>query len=111
MYLYIEIRNAKPAWLILSKEERGAYMADMGSVLGDLLSQGIEIVGCGINDPETPHRNDSQYFAVWKMENKEQAQQFEHVIEQAGFYNYFEQTNLRGEMMPAEALISQQIGL
>jgi hypothetical protein len=111
MHLMIEVWNAKPAWLALSQEERGAYMANIGPAIEQLLGAGVEIVGWGSNDADTSNRANYQYFAVWKMPNKEIVNQFEQAVEQAGWYNYFDQYNLRGEIVPVEQVIGEHVAL
>lgn len=64
MILYVELWNARPAWLALSQQERGAYMAQLAPAIGQLLSAGIEIVGWSLNDADTPHRSAHQYLAA-----------------------------------------------
>ena len=67
MYLYVEIWNAKPAWLELTQQQRGEYMAPLGPVTRELLKQGIEIVGWSENNTPDLHPAGYQFFAVWKM--------------------------------------------
>jgi hypothetical protein len=109
MYLYIELWKAKPEWLALSQKERGEYMAQVGPAIEDLTKAGVEIVGWGLNDAETPYRGDYSYLAVWKMPDKELVEQFEKTVEQAGWHKYFKQINARGNLLTPEAAIGKMI--
>lgn len=111
MYLYIELWNAKPAWLELSEKERGDYLSQLGPAIEGLAKAGVELVGWGINDSDTPYRGDYRYLAVWKMPSKDLVQQFEETVEQAGWHKYFEQINVRGELLTPEAVIGNMIEL
>lgn len=111
MYLYVELWKVKPQWLALSQQERGEYMSKLGPAIEGLAKAGVEIVGWGLNDSETPYRGDYAYLAVWKMPNKELVHQFEETVEQAGWHEYFEQINLRGELLTPEAVIGDMINL
>lgn len=111
MYLYVELWKAKPEWLGLSEKERGEYMSQLGPAIEGLAKSGVEIVGWGLNDAETPYRGDYPYLAVWKMPNKNLVQQFEETVEQAGWHKYFEQINVRGELLTPETVIENMIKL
>lgn len=93
------------AWVDLSKEERQQYLEKVGASIKKLTDEGAEAVGAAINDDDTPHRSDHRYIAVWKMLSSEHVEMLEESIEQAGWHNYFEQVNARGELIaPPEAL-------
>jgi hypothetical protein len=111
MYLYIELWKVKPEWLGLSEKERGDYMSQLGPAIEGLAKAGVEVVGWGLSDAETPYRGDYRYLAVWKMPNKDLVQQFEETVEQAGWQKYFEQINIRGELLTPEAAIGDMINL
>ncbi len=111
MYLFVEKWKARPEWLALSQQEREEYVSKVGHAIKDLLKAGIEIMGFALNDPDTPHRADYRYFSVWKLPDKELVQKFEQAIEQSGWYQYFEQTNARGEFVQPDAALGDMINL
>lgn len=111
MHLYVELWKEKPEWLALSQQERQDYMANIGPAIEDLAKAGVEVVGWGLNDSETPHRGDYRYLAVWKMPDKALVERFERAVEQAGWHNYFEQINCRGELTTPETVIGDMLGL
>ena len=72
---------------------------------------GIEVVSWAENDPDTSHRCGYQYLAVWKMPDEKAVKLFENTVEQAGWYNYFEQVNARGAMSTPEEIIGRIMNL
>ncbi|MEM7352831.1 MAG: DUF6616 family protein [Acidobacteriota bacterium] len=105
MHLYVELWNARPKWLALSVAERQDYFEKVGGEIQKLTETGVELVGFAINDEDTPHRGDYRYLALWKMPTLEQVEMLEASVQQAGWHEYFEQINARGEWMaPPQAL-------
>ncbi len=111
MYLYVELWKARPAWLELSKEERKLWFDKLLGSLQEQLQSGIEPLGFAQNDEDTPLSAGFDFIGAWKMPNKEIAEQFERFIEEAGWHNYFEQVNARGQMMEMDVFSSSHIGI
>ncbi|MDP4185746.1 MAG: hypothetical protein Q8862_11375, partial [Bacteroidota bacterium] len=91
MFIFIECWKARPEWLSLTHDERSEYLNRLSSGINELAKTGAEIVTWSLNDTDTPHRIDYDYFAIWRFPTKELVVQFEQIIEQSGWYNYFEQ--------------------
>jgi hypothetical protein len=111
MYLFIECWKARQEWLDLNSEDRAAYLAELGKGIEALVGSGVEIVSWSINDPDTSNRGSFDYFAAWKFPSKELAEGFELIIQQSGWYNYFDQINFKGRVMTPSAVIEQIISL
>ncbi|HLO92102.1 MAG TPA: DUF6616 family protein [Lentimicrobium sp.] len=111
MYLFIECWKAKQEWFDLSTENRAAYMSELGKGITGLLEAGVEIVSWGINSDDISNRSKYDYFGVWKFPDRNFAKQFELIIEQSGWYNYFDQVNLGGEICMPDIPIGHMIGL
>jgi haloalkane dehalogenase len=111
MYLFVECWKARPEWLALTPEARGAYMAQLGQGIGELLKAGVEVISWSMNDQDTSNRSPFDYFAVWKFPNKEMVKGFEQIVEQSGWYNYFDQVNLSGAVSDPMASITQMVNL
>jgi hypothetical protein len=109
MKCFIELWSAKESWLKMTKEERGNYLTQIGPALQDLMEKGVEIVCWSENDEDTTHRADYAFFAVWKFPSAEMKQEFEALVEGAGWYNYFIQENVSGESTTAEVIIGKMI--
>ena len=111
MHLYVELWKARPEWLTLSVEERQQYFEKVGGEIQKLTETGVEIVGFAINDEETPYRCDYRYLAVWKMPRRAQVEMLERSVEQAGWHEYFEQVNARGELLPPPQALEDMASL
>jgi hypothetical protein len=111
MITYIELWKAKQAWLDLTKEERGAYMTALGPAIQQLVDNGVHIVSWGTNEASTFSRADYDYFAVWTFPDKEAVQDFEKLVEGAGWYNYFDQVNGMGNTESPQEVIGKMIEL
>lgn len=111
MITYIELWKAKQSWLDLSKEERGNYMTALGPAIQQLVESGVQIVSWGTNDASTFSKADYDYFAVWTFPHTEAAQNFEKLVEGAGWYQYFDQVNLMGQAGGLQDVIGKMIEL
>ena len=109
MHVFIELWNAKPKWLELSSGERAAYMQNVREALAAMQEGGIEILGWGSVDPEISHRAGYDFYAVYRLQNKEQVRAFEEAVEGAGWYDFFEQINTSGELEDAHTVIERLI--
>ena len=109
MITYVELWKAKQAWTDLSKSERGDYMNALGPAIQHLLENGVQIVSWGSNDSSTFSKADYDYFAVWTFPTIESAQEFEKMVEGAGWYNYFDQVNAMGTTSTPQDVIGKMI--
>lgn len=108
-HLYVELWTPKQAWLDLDQEERQGFFDHVGGELEKLGKEGVEILGFGLNDQETPHRSDHNYFAVWKMPSKDHVEMLEESVEGSGWYDYFEQVNARGKWMAPPVALEHMV--
>ena len=111
MITYIELWKAKQAWLDLGKEERGNYLAALGPAIQQLLEGGAQIQSWGENDNSTFNKTDYDYFAVWTFPTTESAQNFEKLVEGAGWYNYFDQVNAMGNAVTPQEVMGKMMEL
>jgi len=96
MIYFIELWNPNQKWLDLSKTDRKAYLEKVAAATADIVSQGVEILTWTSNDKETSVRGGYDYFAIWKFPNQALADTFQKLVEGAGWYNYFDQINIKG---------------
>lgn len=96
MKYFIEAFTPKQAWLDLTKEARAAYMAKVNEATKPITDQGAEVVTMGENDSDTTYGLSHNFFVVWKFPTDELEKSFEDqgIIE--GWYDYFDQFNIRG---------------
>lgn len=111
MYLYIELWNVTQEWMDLSKEERRDFLDKVGAEIKDLMDEGIENLGWGMNDEHTPYRSDYRYMAVWKMPSLEYVEKLEKAVEDSGWHDYFSQANARGEVIPLPEAMENLVNL
>ena len=111
MKIFIELWKAKDAWKELSLSERQEYVAQIGPVVEDLMKKGVVIEAWGINEDETPFASDYDFFAVTKLPNKELLEEFEAIVEGAGWYTYFDQVNVSGSPMTPDEVIGKMLAL
>lgn len=111
MYLYIELWNVTQEWMDLSKEDRRNYFDKVGVGIKDLMEQGVENIGWGMNDEHTPYRSDYRYMAVWKMPSLDYVKKLEKAVADAGWHDYFSQVNSRGKIIPLSQAIDTLINL
>jgi haloalkane dehalogenase len=111
MDIFIELWKAKDAWKAMSVSDRQSYVAQIGPVMEDLISRGVVIEAWGINDDDSPFRGDYDYFAVTKFPHKAILDEFKNIVEQAKWYDYFEQVNITGAAMTPEEVIGKLIQL
>lgn len=111
MYLFTECWKAKKEWFDLDKKSRGEYMQELSKGVAELVKAGVKIVSWSMNDHDISKRAPYDYIGVWKFPNKAFAKQFETIIEQSGWYNYFDQVNLGGEIAEPGLSVEHMINL
>lgn len=110
MYLYVELWKARQPWLDLSAEERKSWLDKILAGLQEQLQSGaVEPVGLVRNDDEIPHSAGFDFFAVWKMRDKNAARKFEDFVENAGWHDYFEQVNAGGKVLEMEDFVADHL--
>lgn len=110
-FLYVEVWTPKQAWLNLSKENRQEFLNKVGGEIQKLSNEGIDVLGFAMHDPETPYRAGHQYIAVWQMPSQKHGEMLEERISKAGWYEYFEQVNASGKLVPLPAALEDLAGL
>lgn len=111
MKIFIELWKAKDAWKNLPGSERQEYVAQIGPVMEDLVKKGVVIEAWGINEDQTPFVANYDFFAVTKLPSQELLDEFEAIVEGAGWYSYFEQVNVSGAAMTPDEVIGKMLEL
>ena len=111
MQLYVELWNANSKWLALSEEDRQQYIDGVGPSMNVLIDAGVEIVGWAMSDTDTPHDSGYRYIAVWKMPSAKEVDLLEKALVQAGWHDYFDQVNARGELIPPPQALEDMVKL
>jgi hypothetical protein len=99
MHLFIELFTSKAEWLELTPEQRGEYLQRVGPNMQALLDEpGVEMIGVGWADPDTRHHAGYDVYSVWKLPDRASVRRLEQSIQDDGWYDYFEQVNVSGEL-------------
>jgi hypothetical protein len=109
MKVFIELWKAKEAWEKLSLSDRQEYVAQIGPVMEDLITKGLIIEAWGMNEDNTEHKADYDFFAVSKAPSEELLNEFKAIIEAAGWYTYFDQVNITGSPVSPDEVISKML--
>ena len=111
MYLYVELWNARPSWLALNAEGRGAFMKKVDDLLKELMSDDVKLIGCALNDGSTAPRLDYRYIAAWQMKDVTGTHKVADGTARIGWYEYFDQVNIGGDWTDANALVNEMMSL
>jgi len=111
MKTFIELWKAKPSWLSLSTSERENYLSKMQPSIPFFLEKGAAIISWGKNTDASDHQADYDWFSIWQFPDHNVMTEFEALLEEAGWYNYFEQINICGKHEGPEEVIKQLIKL
>lgn len=111
MYVVVEAWTPKPAFLTAPPTQRADFFAALDAGIAALGSTGVEPLGWGRTDPSGEHGSEHDWFAVWQVRDAAAADTFLAGVLASGWYDYFEQTNLRGELRPVADVVREHIGL
>ncbi len=104
--IFVELYKYRQEWIDLSAAERESFVGQLAAALAALQTQGVEVVGYGVNDPDTDHRAPYDFFSVYRVPDVGLQRLFEAGIAASGWYTYFDQINVSGAALtPAGALM------
>ena len=109
MYVLVELWSAKPKWLALSPDERAAFIEQVTAKMNTAVGDGLEALCWAENDVDTAHRAEYDYLGLWKMSDESMVRQFEDAIATTGWYDHFDQVNLRGKWSEPEDVLRKMI--
>ena len=111
-YVLTEIWKARPEWLALSVEARQRFFEEkIGPLLQGLVAEGAEILACAINDNTGSERIDYRYMAVWRLPEKAFSDRLEAAAKEAGFLDFFDQTNFSASVITPDVMNADMIQL
>ena len=103
--VFIELYNYKASWRALPEHERAEFVGKVVEAVGGLRSAGVDVVGYGINARATDRRAPYDFFCVYRVPSAEFQREFERQVSASGWYDYFDQVNVSGDVADvAEAL-------
>jgi hypothetical protein len=103
--VFIELYNYRHAWAKCSESERTDFAKKIVEAVKGLKSAGVDVVGYGMNSPETDRRAPYDFFCVYRVPNAGFQREFERKIAASGWYDYFEQVNVSGDATDFETVL------
>jgi len=104
--IFVELYKYRQEWLDLSAAERESFVGQLAGAVRTLQAQGVEVLGYGVNDPDTDRRAAYDFFSVYRVPDVQIQRLFEAGIAASGWYTYFDQVNVSGPALtPAGALM------
>lgn len=111
MYTLVELWSPKPEYLALSREEREAFFEQLlEKAAVDRMKDGGELVTLGMGRTEpVAHDTGYQWMAVWQGPDKATIDAFLARVEDAGWFEYWEQVHAVSQLTPFEVAIEGQL--
>ena len=94
--IFIELYNYGPAWAKCSEHERTNFIKKVIGSVEKMKAAGVDVIAYGKNANDTDHRAPYNFFCVYRVPNIEFQREFERQISASGWYEHFEQVNVRG---------------
>ncbi|MDV9168997.1 DUF6616 family protein [Streptomyces sp. W16] len=110
MYVVVETWTPKPAFFAATEEARNDLFTGIQEAMKQLAGIGFVTLGWGRVEPASRSAS-YEWFAVWQAPSREVADVFLNGVESSGWYTYFEQSNVVGELRPAETVIAEHLAL
>lgn len=109
MKIYIELWNAKESWSKCSVEEKSGYLSQIEPALQDLVIRGVEIIAWAKNGKGVSHRIGYDFISILKFPNDTLINEFETLVEESGWYDYFDQVNASGTIIDLKEAIKMMV--
>jgi hypothetical protein len=103
---FIGLHKCRQEWFDLRAAARESFVGQLAGPLTGLQAQGVEVLGYGVNDPDTNRRAPYDFFGVYRFPESGLQRLFEAGFSASGWYDYFDQVNISGAALtPAAALL------
>jgi hypothetical protein len=110
MYVVVEAWTPNQEFLSLPAAAREEIFDGVREGISKLAEAGIQSLGWGHLD-EVAHGSAHQWLAVWTMPSAEHSEIFLGAVAASGWYAWFEQTNLRAELIEPEDAMAAHLKL
>lgn len=111
MIVFIEFWKAKDLWHQKSKDFRAAYLANIPRANIELEKKGMVIDCWGLNENTTAEKAAYDFYAVAKFPTQDLADEFADAVQNAGWYEYFDQINMSGDNIGIDAVLKKMVDL
>ena len=110
-HIFIELFNFKNAWNNLPEDKRKEYREGVLGAIAQQVAKGLDVISWGFNDTATDRRAPYDFYCVYKTASAAYQREFEADIARAGWYEYFDQVNVSGEVSTPEELFNALVSL
>lgn len=111
MYVVVEMWTPKQSFLHLPSEKKAELFDGIKSAMQGMAGVGIVTLGWGAVDSHAPFSTGHEWFAVWQAPTKELSAAFLAGVQSAGWYDYFEQVNVVGELRSVDDVAAEHLEL
>lgn len=112
MHVFLEMWTPRPSWLSLSVGDRQTLMERLDQLTRPIIQAGsIEATGWGKADAAIDHAEPHKYFAVWRAPTRESLDRLRSAIALGGWYEFFDQVNVTGELHSPGIIIGEHISM
>lgn len=102
MLIFIELWNTNEKWAALTPDEQNELVTNLVQSLEDIDGPGgIEMIGWGSQTKEVDQQLPYQLFAIWRIPTHGDLLKVQTALELAGWYDYVNQVNVAGELLPS----------
>jgi hypothetical protein len=108
MYVPVETWTPKPAFFAAHGQTRKNLFAGIQGAIKRRAEIGVITLGWGRVEPAA-HSTSYERFAVWQAPSRELADGFLGGVESSGWYTYFEQSNVVGELRSVNAVVAEHL--
>lgn len=111
MHLVVELWKPTPAFLAAPSAVREEIIAGVRGGIEQMAAAGIHTLGWGRVTPSEDHPPGYDWFSVWEIPSPELVDAFFAGVAASGWYDWFEQVNIAGELESAAAVLEDHLAL
>ncbi|MBR0896734.1 hypothetical protein JQ616_17355 [Bradyrhizobium tropiciagri] len=109
--IFVELYNYRRAWHALPVDQKRLFADHVLKEVEGLSQHGVEVIGWGMNDPNTDRRANYDFFCVYRVPSVEFQRAFEANISASKWHEYFEQVNISGASSAPSSLLDANVAL
>lgn len=110
MGYFVKAWKVESKWLGLSVQEREAFVKKILGVVQLMESKGAEIITYSECDALIRYGATASFFAIWHFPEDHLEREFEHLLEESGWYEFFNQENFYGNEEPVVTVFEKLVG-
>lgn len=92
----VELYTPKPAWLALSREQRGRFLDGIKAGMGGLAGLGVEVLVLNETEAGIDQASDHRFLGIWRFPDVQARDALLAGIGASGWYGYFDHVNAAG---------------